>query len=371
MRRYQRLATMGWAMIWFAGVGCAPANDADAASAASDERAEAAVRMVNVEISPVALTTFTDLIRIAGRIEAYEDVVVSADEGGVLERYFVERGGRVQQGDAVVQLDAEVLRAQVAEAQAAAALAEEQFARRRQLWEVERIGTEIAFLQARYEAEMAAARAANLEARLERTTIRAPISGALEERTLEAGERAGVGDPVFRLVRVNPIKVAGGIPERFAPFIERGDSAVVTFDIFPDREFTGSISFVGRTVNPQNRTFPIEIVIANPDGVIKPEMIANVVVVRTRLDDMVVVPQTAIVRGADGYHIFVVTSTADGLVAAARPVRIGPTSGNQTVILDGLTVGDSLITTGQQLIDAGTRVRIVGATASPMEEEQS
>lgn len=367
-----RMRRSRWACAWlpaavaFAQVSCAPTEEADAAT--EDSAATSAVRVINVEVTPVTRGAFTDFIRIAGRVEAFEDVVVSADESGVLERYLVERGDRVRAGEPLVRLNADVLEAEAAEARASAALAKEQYARRRQLWEVEHIGTEIAYLQAKYEAKMAEARLANLEARLARSILRAPITGVFEEKYLEAGERADVGDAVLRVVTISPIKVVGGVPERLAPFIQEGNRARLTFDVFGPREFGGRINFVGSTVNPQNRTFLIEIVIANPEGIIKPEMIANIQVVRARADSVVVIPQTAVVRGADGYHVFVVSEADRGMVAQARPVTLGTSYENRVVVEAGLEVGDLLITTGQQLVDAGSRVRVVPSSTDSAEE---
>jgi RND family efflux transporter MFP subunit len=331
-------------------------------------------RVINVEVTPVrrgnftdSIRTpvrrgnFTDSIRVAGQVEAYRDVTISADESGSVLRYLVRRGARVPKGGIIAELDAGVLESQVEEARATAALAAEQYERQRRLWEDERIGTEIAFLRAKYDSEAANARLATLESRLERTKIRSPIAGVFDEKLLEAGEYAGVGDPVARVVTTNPIKVSAGIPERYAPFVHRGDSARITFGVFPGREFLGRIAFVGTSVNQSNRTFPIEVVIQNPERLIKPQMIADVQVVRERLDDVVVVPQTAVLRTEDGYQV-VLAETENGRdIARAHPVGVGPSYANHVVIESGLEPGQQLITLGQQLVDDGSLIRVVNA----------
>ncbi|NIR43509.1 MAG: efflux RND transporter periplasmic adaptor subunit, partial [Gemmatimonadetes bacterium] len=82
----------------------------------------------------------------------------------------------------------DVLAAQVREAEAAARLAAERYERQRRLWEEEQIGSEIAYLEAKYQAELRAARLETLEARLERTVIAAPVRGIFDERLVEVGE---------------------------------------------------------------------------------------------------------------------------------------------------------------------------------------
>jgi multidrug efflux pump subunit AcrA (membrane-fusion protein) len=108
-----------------------------------------------------------------------------------------------------------------------------------------------------------------------------------------------------------------------------------------------------------NRTVPIELVLDNPGGRIKPRMVANVQVARARLADVVVVPQQVILRTEDGFEVFVVADENGRPVARRRAVTVGASAVNQVVITAGLAPGELLITLGQQLVDDGSRVRIV------------
>ena len=250
------------------GGGAAAARDAEAAD-------QADVRVINVETIPVSLGEFRGFIRVTGEVEALYDVTISAEETGRIERFLVEKGQRVRTGQAIAQLENSLLVAQVDEARASASLAQEEYERQRQLWQEDSIGTEMAFLQRRYAAEMAAARLSSLEARLERTQILAPVSGTFEEKYLELGETAMPGAAVARVVSVDRVKIVAGVPERNARNVLVGDDTLVTFDVFPGREFTGRVNFVGASVDPRSRTFRVEIVLDNPESMMKPAMIAN------------------------------------------------------------------------------------------------
>ncbi len=312
-----------------------------------------------MEVATIAPTDFTSYIRLTGEVEAMNDVTVSAEESGVIERYYVEKGQFVREGQPIAKIRDRVLRAQVEEARASAGLAAERYERQRQLWEEEQIGSEIAYLEAKYQAELQAARLETLEARLERTTLEAPIAGIFDERYVDAGEMVAPGAAVARIVQVSRVKITGGVPERFAASVQPGDSAKIRLAVLPDREFGGTIGFVGKTVDTRNRTFPIEIVMENPGRLIKPHMVANVEIANRRLHGVIVVPQAAILRVEDGYQVFVVRERDGALVAVARPVRLGVSYANQTVVVDGLVPGDRLIVRGQQLVEAGDRVRVV------------
>jgi membrane fusion protein, multidrug efflux system len=166
------------------------------------------------------------------------------------------------------------------------------------------------------------------------------------------------GSDVARIIRIDPIKVAAGIPERFAGDVRPGASVRVTFDILPGEEFAGRVDFVGSTVNTRNRTFEVEIVIPNPGRVIKPEMVANVEVTRRDMAGAIVVPQEALVRVEDGFVAFVAETEGDVQVARVRPVVVGTAQRNRVVVSTGLGAGDRLIVVGQHQVADGDRIQI-------------
>lgn len=350
------LALLSLALLALAPVAaCSPDSQASEVSAEDD----AYVKVVNVEVEEIDSVGFTSYIRLTGEIEALEDVVVSAEESGVIQRYFVQKGDYVKRGAPLAKIDDDVLSAQVGEARASAQLAAERYERQRRLWEEEKIGSEIAFLETKYQAELQEARLKMLQARLDRTLIRAPLSGIFDERYAEAGEMVTSGTRVGRIVEVDRLKVNGGVPERFAHSVEVGDTARVTLAVLPGEELVGVIEYVGAAVDQQNRTFPIEVTIENPHRALKPRMVANIEIVDARLAGAVVVPQTAILRTEDGYQVFIVAESDGRLVAQARPVRVGPTHANRTVVNEGLKAGDRVIVRGQQLVEGGNRVKVV------------
>jgi RND family efflux transporter MFP subunit len=332
----------------------------EGASAGSTEET---VRVVNVEVSPVVMDRFDDFIRITGEAEAMHDITLSAEETGRIVAFRARRGAWVEQGAVIAELDGDVLEAQVREARETAQLADEQFERQRRLWEVEKVGSEIMFLQARTAAAVAHARLETLEARLARTKIRAPVAGIFDEKYAEVGEMAMPGARIARVVSSQQVKVTGGVPERYALSVRSGDQVRIAFDVLPGETFTGSIRYVGASVDPINRTVPIEVVLDNPGGHIKPRMIAAVEVARARLQNVVVVPQQVVLRTEDGYEVFVAVEEAGQTVARRRAVTVGPSADNRIVITSGLAAGERLITLGHQLVDDGGRVRIV--TADP------
>jgi membrane fusion protein (multidrug efflux system) len=327
--------------------------------ASNAEAAAESVRVVNVEVAVVGTERFSDYLHATGEVESLHDVTLSAEEAGRVERFPVPKGSAVARGQVIVELDAAVLRAQAAEARAAADLAREQFARQRQLWEVEKIGSEIAFLTAKANAEAAAARLATLEARLARTQVRAPVAGVFDTKFVEVGEMAMPGMPVARVVSTGRMKVAAGVPERDAMAVGRGEAVTVTFDALPGRVFDGRVDYVGARVDSVSRTVPIEILMDNPGGRVKAGMVANVRVARAQLTDVVVVPQQVVLRTEDGYEAFVIVDQDGRPVARSRRVTLGPSYGDRVVVREGLAAGERLVVVGQNQVNDGSHVRIV------------
>ncbi|MFQ5529738.1 MAG: efflux RND transporter periplasmic adaptor subunit [Gemmatimonadota bacterium] len=256
-----------------------------------------------------------------------------------------------------------LLAAQVEEARAGADIARDRHERQRRLWEDEGIGSEIAYLQARADAASAAARFEQLQARLARTIVRTPVAGTFDDDLVDAGEIVQPGTPVARVVDASRLKITGGVPERFAPRVSAGDEAVITFDFLPGNSFEGQIDFVGTAVDRQSRTFPIEIVMDNPAGEVKPYMIANVRVLMQRIDEAIVVSREVLLRTELGFQALVVETEDGHDVAVARNLTLGASDENSVVVLEGLTAGERLVVRGQQLTDPGDRVRIVGGGA--------
>ncbi len=333
--------------------GCSGEGDAAAAE-------EAYTRVLNVEVTQVALEDFTETIRLTGTVQADKDVVVSAEESGVIREIMVDKGRWVDAGQPMFRMDSDLLSSQVDQARAMADLARETWDRRKRLYEVDQVGSELAYLESKYSAEQANASLALLEARLARTVIRAPISGVLDSREIEVGTMVGAGTPVARIVDTDPVKITAGVPERYATDVQRGAEASVSFDVVPDESFLGRISYVGAVVNSQNRTFPMEFRLPNPGGLIKPEMVANVQVTRRTIEEALVVPQEALVRVEDGYVVFVVNSSGGVDLVESRVVELGPSQLNRVVVTSGLQAGERLIVVGQQTVAAGDRVNVVG-----------
>lgn len=316
-------------------------------------------RVVNVEVERVEARNFTSTIRLTGVALAMRDVMVSAEEAGVVRRILLDKGSAVRAGSAMLRLDDAILKAQVAAASAQAEYDAQVWESRKKLYEEDGVGSELAYHQARNAAEQSQGTLEALQVRLARTTIRAPIRGILNDRLVEVGTMVSPGTVVARVVQADTIRIMSGVPERYALYVAAGAGATVSFDVLPGETFAGSITYVGEVVDPDARTFPVELTFPNPGGLIKPGMVAEVSVTQGEVPDAIVAPRQALVSMEDGQVVFVVEEAGGETVAAARRVEVAESQGNDVVIGSGLAPGDRLVVVGQQGLTDGDRVRVV------------
>lgn len=360
----ERIGAIG--TLALAGLALAACGEADGTQV--QESAEETVRTINVEIAQLLPQEFIHFVQVVGTVEAERDVTVSAEEGGVVESLQAAKGGTVAIGDALVQIDDDVLRAQLDQAESQAALAEETWQRQKRLWEQDSVGTEIQYLQAKYGAETAAAQARALRERLARKSVRAPIAGILDDRMVEVGVMVPPGAPVARIVDVDTVKISAGVPERYAPDIERDALVRVTVDALEGRQYEGRVDFVGSAVDRDNRTFEVEVVVPNPGLGIKPGMVANVQISRRTISDALVAPRHAVLRRENGYVVYVAQQDSNGWRAQARPVSLGVSRGDHVVITDGLEPGERIVVVGQQQVADGDMLQVTNDTIAAGQE---
>jgi len=200
------------------------------------------------------------------------------------------------------------------------------------------------------------------QSQLSSTRVVAPFSGVVQERLMEPGELASPGMPVVRLVAAGGVKIEAGVPERYAGQVLGGATVRVTPTGGEARG--GRVSFVGLAVDPATRTYPIEAVVENEDGLLKPSMVVRLGVTRAVLSGVVAVPAEAVVRDERGTAVFVAGRDSSGAqVAVRRAVRVGPTSGGNVVIEAGIRTGDAVIVTGASGLTQGEPVRVTDRRA--------
>lgn len=311
-----------------------------------------AERILSVRVQEIATQPFSETLQLTGAIKATDDVVVSTEEGGTLREWRYARGAWVRRGDIIAIMSDDVLRPAYDAARAQARMAELNYEKQQKVFE-EAAVSELQVRTSEYQRDAATAQAALNEARWERTRIKAPVSGILDDRYPDAGEFVPPGSPVARVIDLSQVKALIAVPERYAGTITKGARARLTVTAYPRETFDGTVSFVGSAVNPDNRTFPVEIMLRNPGHRLKPEMIARTSILQSVERMTILVDENQVQQlERDRYAVYV----ASGGRAVRRDVMIGARSGGKVEILSGLSPGDRLIVTGQESLYDGLLV---------------
>ncbi len=343
--------------------------------AEADEQAEQAEQArtsaVRVETYVVEPVRFEDALQLTGTVEALDDATLSAQSAGTVVS-IAERGAFVPAGGTVARLDpaearaaAAQAQAQVASAQAQATLAEDAYERQLPLYRDSIISAAefegVRAQRAQAQAALAQAQAALVQAeqRLSNTRVASPFAGAVEERFVEEGEQVSPGQQVARVVNTRRVKVTGGVPESYAGQIEQGTAVRLRFPAYGGLEAdTAAVTFVGSAIDPESRTFPIEIELSNPEQQLKPAMAVQLEVTREVIEDALVIPRSALLRDEEGLHAYVVAGADTAAVARLRTLTLGPESTGRVVVRTGLEAGDRVVVSGQNNLSPGEPVEV-------------
>ncbi|MCG3120332.1 MAG: Toluene efflux pump periplasmic linker protein TtgD [bacterium] len=310
---------------------------------------------VNVRIQEVTPMPFANVIQVSGIVKAHEDVNLSPEEGGVVKEWKVQKGQFVKKGEIIALLKDEVIRASYEAAAAQYNLAQLNYEKQEKVFAEESI-SEMQYKSAEYNRDAARAQADLMKARWEHTQIKSPINGVLDDRFVDEGEFAPPAVPMAHLVNTSIVKILAEIPELHAGAIMLGTPVSVTLDAVPGDTLRGKISYAGKTVSPSNRTLPVEIFLENPQGKLKPEMVAKVRVVLANRDDALLISENVVLQVDRNKQVVYVEN---GGKAIERIVKLGGRQGNKVEIVSGLAPGDHVIVTGFQKLVNGNPVTVV------------
>ncbi|MEQ1761816.1 MAG: efflux RND transporter periplasmic adaptor subunit [Pyrinomonadaceae bacterium] len=198
---------------------------------------------------------------------------------------------------------------------------------------------------------------------LQDTTLRSPLSGVVLERKVEEGELVSPNAPAFVIADTTSVKALFGVPDVELEKLKSGRVLALTTEAMPGREFSGRVSRIAPSADPNSRVFEIEVTIPNPDDLLKPGMIASVELVSEEVGETSnVVPLSAIVRSkadANRYAVFVVQEIDGMKVARLRDTKLGEAFGNTVAVTSGVSEGELIVTSGSAYLADGERVEVI------------
>jgi membrane fusion protein, multidrug efflux system len=310
-----------------------------------------------VGVTIVKDTVFNHYLEVQGNVDTKENIVIQPEYSGTLTSLTVKAGQRVSKGQILGRVDDAGMSQQLASAENQYQLAKTTYERQKNLWD-KKIGSEIQYLQAQTQMVSAQKAVSQIKAQLSKTVIRAPFSGTIDEVFVEKGEVvAPSAQGLMRIVNLGNMYVSTTIPESYIGKLKIGDQVDV-FLTSLGKTYKGKVRQVGSFINPNNRSFGIEVSVPNPENLLRPNQVAKLKIIDYVSKDAIVVPTGVIQEDANHDQFVFVVEGSNGKTGKAKKVVVttGKSSDNVTEILSGLSANDVIVTDGVNNISEGMKL---------------
>ena len=307
------------------------------------------------EVTPQEFNHFTSF---QGTVKTMKNINVYPEIPGQLLEVMVVEGQKVEKDQVLARIDDGGLVAQLAQAKSQLLLAETVFNRQERLWS-QNIGSEIQFLQAKTQFESAEKAVDALSLQAEKSVVRAPFDGTVDQIFKEPGTivAPGMGSELFRVVNIDEVYVEVDVPETHITSISEGSKVRVNLSAIGE-EIDARISRVSKVINPSNRSFSVEVPLENKSGFIRPNLMASVAINDYSNKSAIMIPQSVVSENAEGkQYCFALEKSAEGYVAKRLIIETGKTSEDFIEVLEGVENGALLITEGAKKVSDNQPVK--------------
>jgi len=307
------------------------------------------------EVTPQEFNHFTSF---QGTVKTMKNINVYPEMPGQLLEVLVVEGQKVEKDQVLARIDDGGLLAQLAQAKSQLLLAETVFNRQERLWS-QNIGSEIQFLQAKTQFESAEKAVDALSLQAEKSIVRAPFDGTVDQIFKEPGTivAPGMGSELFRVVNIDEVYVEVDVPETHITSISEGSKVRVNLSAIGE-EVDARIARVSKVINPSNRSFTVEIPLDNHSGFIRPNLMASVAINDYSNKSAIMIPQSVVSENAEGQqYCFALEKSTEGYIAKRLIIETGKTSEDLIEVLEGVEKGALLITEGAKKVSDNQPVK--------------
>lgn len=312
---------------------------------------------VVVEAAPVKVAPAERTVEAVGTLLSNERVTIRPEVAGRIVALDLVEGGRVQKGQVLVELDASVERAALADAEARRLLAASNLERARELRR-SNVGTQRALDEAEASFRIAEAAVELAKAQLAKRTIKAPFDARASLRGISIGEFVTAGTALFSLEQIDPIKVDFRIPELFLPAVRVGNEIRIGIDAFPGRAFTGRVTAIDPLVDERGRSLLVRASIANPDEALRPGLFARVSLTLSVEPAALWIAEEALLPEGGKQFVFRIVDQGEGKPKTVQRVEVttGLRRPGEVQLTSGVRPGDVLVVAGVTKVREGAPV---------------
>lgn len=349
-----------WGIIAIIGIGLAglavhtfmPHENKELQEAPTKSAPQSRKRTLNVTAEVIKKSSISDGIIITGLLLPDEEVSLSFETSGKITAINFVEGTHVKKGQLLAKVNDAQLQAQLRKLEVQLKLAEDRVYRQNALLEREAVSKE-AYEQVQTDLAMLKAEIDMVKANIALTELRAPFDGIIGLRQVSEGTYATPSTIVASLTKISPLKIEFAVPERYAGIVKNG--ANLSFKVEGHlKPFSAKVYATESYVDPTTHTFAIRALYANNNGQLMPGRFANVDLKTQEFDDAITIPSQAIIpeMGIDKVYLY--------KSGKAQPVTItkGIRNESRAQILEGLNIGDTIITSGTLQLRTGLSVTL-------------
>lgn len=305
-----------------------------------------------VSVVVVEQGAMENVLKAAGTLMASEEVTVTTEISGIVRSIHFEEGRRVKQGDLLVKIDDAELQAQRDKSVHQKALIEQTLERQRVLLEKEAISRE-SFDKIQTDLLVIDAELKLLNTQIEKKQIRAPFDGIVGFRSVSPGTYLQPGARIARLVKSSPLRLEFSVPERYQSANLAGRKVFFKVAGYDDT-FEAQVYALEPSVDAQTRSLLLRALYPNSDLRLIPGMFADLSIIISRDEDVVQLPSEAIIPQMEGEQVYVYR----GGKAELKNIKTGKRTERSVAVLEGVSVGDTVITSGILQLRSGMPVVI-------------
>lgn len=316
-------------------------------------------KLYTVTTIDVVPQPFEHYFKVYGTVESNKSISLYSETSGRILDIKVKKGQNVAKGQLLALLDSKVLEQNIEEIKKSLELANEIYNKQSKLWLEEKIGSEVQYLEAKNSKESLETRLETLKAQLAMTRVRAPFTGVVDEIFPKEGDMASPQAPMFRLVNLSDVYLTAAVSEAYVGKVKMGTPVKVNFQSL-GKSFNAEVIRVGNFINPNNRTFDINIGL-DTEGDFKPNMMGSVDVQDHSMNQAIVVPSRLVMENTQGQsYVYVCAAQSDDVCTVTKVIiETGMSYQGQTEVLGGIDAGAQIVDRGSRSIKDGQKVRIV------------
>lgn len=296
--------------------------------------------------------TLDNVVRTSGTVMAFEDVDLKAETSGRIVKIYFKEGSAVKKGDLLIKINDDDLQAQYRKSDLQIKLNEQQLGRQNELLKINATSQQDFDIATNQLASLEADKQA-LQAAINKTEIRAPFNGIIGLKYVSEGSYVSPASQIASIQNINPVKIDFSIPEKYSEKVKTGDLVNFSNDA-TSQSFQGKVYAIEPKIDLNTRSLQVRAICENSNGKIIPGSFARVDLRLKETNDALMIPTESVIPVLKGQTVFLYK---DG-VAMQVPIKTGVRTDSAIQVKEGISVGDTLITTGIMFLKSKAPVNV-------------